>query len=136
MCVCMPGCVSLGLENNVASQARLDLVASRVNRRIPFSEQLSNVPADKRMTRQPGAARSLQAVCHMPGQAELAVATGCPLGALARVGMPAGLRSSTTQKACFHVAPEKLRPNVCAVGSLPYRVAHCTPTLQTGDVRV
>lgn len=92
--VCMPVCVSLGLENNVASQARLDLAASRVNRWIQFSEQLSNVPAgaeDKRMTRQPRAARSLQAVCHMPGQAELAAATGCPLGALARVGKPAGL---------------------------------------------
>ena len=67
-----------------------------------------NVPVgaeDKRMTRQPGAARSLQAVCHMPGQAELAAATGCPLGALARVGMPAGLRNSTIQRPAFTWPP-------------------------------
>lgn len=70
------------------------------------------------MTRQSGAARSLQAVCHMPGQAELAAATGCPLGALARVGMPAGLRNST-HKGLLSCGPREAQANVCTVGSLP-----------------
>lgn len=87
---------------------------------MQFSEQLSNVPAgaeDKRVTRQPGAARSSQAVCHTPGQARPAAGTGHPLGALARSGHACWSPKQHCTKTCFHLVPSKLRPTACAVGS-------------------
>lgn len=103
VCVCVCLCVSLGLENNVASQARLDPAASGVNEPVPFSEQLSNVPADKRMTRQPrlpGAYR-LSATC----QARPSLLwPRMPLGALAKWACLL-VCNSTTQKGLLSCGP-------------------------------
>lgn len=66
VCACVYACVRVSWAGEyVASQARLNKHFWSPVARFHSSEQLSNVPADKRMTRQPGAARAcrLSATC-------------------------------------------------------------------------